>query len=619
LLVATVTAAAAIGWGTTPRRVATPASTLTRVTWEAGLAVNPAVSRDGKLLAYASDRAGDGGLDIWVQQTAGGEPLRLTHDTADDHEPSFSPDGTKIAFRSEREGGGVYLVSTLGGAYQLLIPGGHWPRFSPDGNRIAYIVGTTNNVFSGAGTAAVLPAAGGESRTIPSVINVLMPVWAPDGKHLLLVGHTTDSNSYDWWVVNPDEPTSPAVRAGALAVFERYGLTTLNPNLGNPDPFPKPFDWVENRIIFSATQGHSTNLWEVDISPRTFQIVGAPRRLTEGTELESEPVLVGGRGGPSKLVFSALSSSIDLWQVPVDANQAKARGEPIRVTEDPARKEMPSISSNGRKLAFISNRLGNADVWVKDLDTGLESAVAVTPVDENLPVMSFDGSQVTYAPFPPHAAPPAIYSVPTSGGSPEKICELCGAPTDVSQDGRWVLLQFHPDWTPAGHTPSHPRTTLWALDRTSGRRVEILRHDRYNLFRAHFSPDGQWITFHGDRLGLETREFIARFRGTEAIPESQWIVVTDGAAYSDTPRWSPDGNVLYYLSQRDGFRCIWAQRLEPTTKRPIGAPISILHIHNLRRSISGVGLGSLDLAVSQNKIVFNMIELWSNIWTGDLE
>ncbi len=105
LLVATL---AAVAWWTLRPRALRQGVELARVTADEGLTAFPALSRDGKLLAYASDRSGDGNLDIWVQQTgSGGAPLRLTRDPADESEPAFSPDGTWIAFRSEREGGGI--------------------------------------------------------------------------------------------------------------------------------------------------------------------------------------------------------------------------------------------------------------------------------------------------------------------------------------------------------------------------------------------------------------------------------------------------------------------------------------------------------------------------------
>src|SRR5439155_8465654 len=127
-----------------------------------------ALSEVGKLIAYASDRAGEGHLDIWVQQVGASEAIRLTRDAADSSDPSFSPDGRRIAFRSERDGGGIYVVSTLGGEARSIAPLGRRPRFSPDGNWIAYWIGSGNAGFlpPGSGKIYVMPAAGGTSREL---------------------------------------------------------------------------------------------------------------------------------------------------------------------------------------------------------------------------------------------------------------------------------------------------------------------------------------------------------------------------------------------------------------------------------------------------------------------
>src|SRR5262249_16672933 len=119
---------------------------MTRVTSDSGLTAHPALSRDGKLLAYASDRA-RGIMNIWVQQGAGGDPVRVTDGPADDTEPSFSADGTVIAFRSERDGGGVYTVPSLGGEPRRIADEGRRPRFSSDGQWVAYWVGDQRQQF----------------------------------------------------------------------------------------------------------------------------------------------------------------------------------------------------------------------------------------------------------------------------------------------------------------------------------------------------------------------------------------------------------------------------------------------------------------------------------------
>ena len=138
------------------------------MTFDSGLTTDPAVSPDGKLMAYASDRDGSGRLHIWVQQfMAGGQAVQLTRGDAEDNQPAFSPDGSKLVFRSERDGGGIYVIPAIGGEATLVAERGRDPRFSPDGRRIAYWVGVNMGTpfVANAGTVYVVPSSRGNAPT----------------------------------------------------------------------------------------------------------------------------------------------------------------------------------------------------------------------------------------------------------------------------------------------------------------------------------------------------------------------------------------------------------------------------------------------------------------------
>jgi Tol biopolymer transport system component len=185
------------------------AATLTRITWDSGLTEDPALSPDGRLVAYASDRNGEGNLDIWVQQLSGGEPIRLTGNEADDVTPSFSPDGARIAFRSYRDGGGVYTISALGGQERLVARGGLNPSFSPDGGQIVYWVGEPAN-FAPSGRVYIVPVTTGKPVEFqPGFADARYPIWTPDGKHLLFQGVHFAGEKADWWVAPVETPSSP--------------------------------------------------------------------------------------------------------------------------------------------------------------------------------------------------------------------------------------------------------------------------------------------------------------------------------------------------------------------------------------------------------------------------
>jgi hypothetical protein len=266
---------------------------------------------------------------------------------------------------------------------------------------------------------------------------------------------------------------------------------------------------------------------------------------------------------------------------------------------------------------YISARLGNPDVWMQDLVTGYTHALTATTDEEAAAVLSPGGTHLIYALF--HAPlDPTLYMLAVREGAVrEKVCDHCGLPTDWTRNRNLVVLQYRPEW-PLGKGQGGPeRSCLAVLDRTTGRRTVILEHPEDNVYRGQISPDERWIAFHGDHLSAETREYIAPFRGSTPVPASEWIAITDGRSFDDAPQWSPDGRALYYVSDRDGFRCIWAQPLDPTTKRPVGEPEALLHLHERRPSMTGVSLSSLGIAVGGDRIVFNMLEVWSNLWAAD--
>lgn len=217
-----------------------------RLTSDTGLTMTPALSEDGKLVAYASDRAGAGNLDIWMQQVGGREAIRLTHDAVDCYDPSFSPDGRTIAFRSERDGGGIYIVPSLGGDAKRIAPLGRRPRFSPDGNWIAYWVGSgvVGFLTPGSGKMYVVPSAGGASRELrPEFPAAGFPIWTPDSKHLLFLGNRDPKafaepvgsplppdTQIDWWVTPLED--GPPVPTGVNAAFRSLGFVLLSQTPG---------------------------------------------------------------------------------------------------------------------------------------------------------------------------------------------------------------------------------------------------------------------------------------------------------------------------------------------------------------------------------------------------
>ena len=592
-----VVAAAATGltWWLKPVR---PARTpiLTRLTMDSGLTVDPVLSLDGRFIAFASDRSGDGNLDIWVRQVAGGEPVRLTSDPADDSEPSFSPDGSHVAFRSDREGGGVHVVSTLGGGdARRIVDQGRSPRWSPDGASIACWTGLNTAYLMTKADATrvyVVAATGGEPRRLFSGFAVAFaPLWSADGTRLLFLGKQDSDGPPDWWIA--DANGGPAVQTGAHALIRRSGLA---PSF---ESFFMPGAWGANGdVLFSASLGDSTNIWRIAIPP-SGHAGSPPERVTAGTGLELHPTMAAS----GAIAFSAVTTNIDLWSLPADTSTGKPNGPMQRLTQDPATDAYPALSPDGEKLVFASNRTGTYDIWVRDMPTGKDSVLAAHVAFPSLPVITKDGARVVFQ----GSTAMRWLSVPLLGRArehvtaPEVVCDGCAVLWDLSADAKLAVYAKDTD------------DTMRLRELATGRTTEILSAPGEIIGRLRISPDDRWMVFNHRSAG-SIRLYVVPFETGRAIARDRWITITAADTTVNAGTWSPDSGTIYYLSNHDGKVCIWGQRIDRATGHPVGDAFPVWHFHEARRSLAGVPLPLRGLTLSRDRLVVNLSEGAGNIW-----
>jgi hypothetical protein len=154
----------------------------------------------------------------------------------------------------------------------------------------------------------------------------------------------------------------------------------------------------------------------------------------------------------------------------------------------------------------------------------------------------------------------------------------------------------------------------------TGKMTDVLSDTQHSLWHAYYYWDDKWMTF-VMQMGADysqMRVYIAPVKDFVPAGADHWIQLTTGDYNDDKPQLSPDGNTLYFLSNRDGPRCIWAQRLDPRTKHPLGAPFAVQHFHGSQRG-SGILGSQMELNIAKDKIVTNLDEIHSDIWMMDLE
>ena len=264
-------------------------------------------------IAFASDR--DGNYEIYVMTADGGDLRRLTNNRATDHSPSWSPDGKRIVFMSDRDGHidanhgsptfEIYVMAADGSNPRNLTNNPHYdmsPSWSPDGKQIAFASRRDGNY-----EIYVMAADGGNPQNLTNnPLNDWDPSWSPDGE----------------------------------------------------------------RIVFSARRdGHFEN--ELVLTSEIYVMDadgGDPQRLTENRKNERYPAW---SPDGNRIAFSADRKG-DLQNFEIYVMDADG-GNEQRLTENRIHDRYPSWSPDGKRIAFSSEKDGNwesLEIYVMDADGG---------------------------------------------------------------------------------------------------------------------------------------------------------------------------------------------------------------------------------------------------------
>jgi Tol biopolymer transport system component/DNA-binding winged helix-turn-helix (wHTH) protein len=572
----------------------------TQLTPDGEFSDSPAISRDGKLIAYSSEK--NGMRDLYVKQMTGGQPIRLTFDGAGNTMPDFSPDGSTIVFRSNRDGGGIYEIAAFGGETRLLAREGLNPKYSPDGTKVAFWIGDDFLVptIPRNGAVWVVPSKGGAAVRVGTRLTAARrPIWSPDGRRLLVIGYASDklweASSLDWWTIS--ENTGVAARteirdALLKAGLENPGYDSYPPSTVNAPFLPAPVCWLGegNRVMFSAFTGDARNLWSTQIST-DGKIAGPTQRLTAGSGDETNASCASNES----FVFARPTFVEDLWSFPFDLESGNSTGPPVQLTHGPSIiREGPSVSADGQLVAFTRLELSHLSVWVHDVASGKETKLAESSFAQRYPVIAPSGGRVAYSSYENDKR--TLYTA-APGGVPEKLCDGCVRPTDWSRDEKKLLtFKGSPYQVSRFDVASREQTTL-------------LAHPTYGLLSAHFSPDNRWVSFTVRVQPNREWIMIAPIDGPVPVPEASWIKFSEEEGVLDEGIWSPDGKTLYFTSDRDGHVCLWARRIDPKSHRPLGEPFAVQHFHE--RPMQRSRLWS----AAAGRVVVSLTDDTSSIWT----
>ena len=396
-----------------------------RITDAVGVEESPAISPDGKTVAYVGYAGGR--QHIWIRLLAGGKPLKITEADLDHEQPRWTPDSNRILYftRSQTEDpqGTLWEVPALGGQPHSIARALGGGDISHDGQRIAafQLVDNTARLMILGRDGTVIR----ELLQVPGGGNGRTPRWAPDDQSVAYIESGSRSFSYKLAVVSV---TSSERTEVAVETFIVGGLTWTPDGSG---------------LVYGSPKG-STILY-----PSTFQLRLAPlgggqsEQLTFGTESYTHPDIHATSG---LLLATRTQLHSALWKVPTtDTPTANARAA-VPLTSQTSQVQTPSAGPNG-KLVFLSDSGGHGNLWVTD--TERRDPVQIThernpAVSIGVPVWSPDGSQIAH--IRTTAGNSEQWLVKADGSEARKLLDR-GVFASWSRDSAWLYYAIRdPDF-----------------------------------------------------------------------------------------------------------------------------------------------------------------------------
>ncbi|MCP4660192.1 MAG: protein kinase [bacterium] len=498
-----------------------------KLTTSPGLELDPTFSPDGTRLAFSSDASGS--FELYVQELPpGAEVTRLTFDGGEKFEPAWSPDGERIAYHS-KERTGIWVIPAGGGTSIQLTSFGSRPAWSPDGSLIVF-QSESSPQLSDTSTPAHPPttlwvvAIGTDPPASPQPLTQAehptgghgSPAWSPDGRRIVF------SSSWRTW--------------SEVWSIDRHGedLVRVADTMTAYDP---AYSAGGERIYFSARNLQVIGLWAVEVAPQSGRPRGDPI-LISNLGLASIRQIAISRDG-TRMAYAAMTTGSNLWSLGLSADLGP-RGVPHPLTTGVGRNTRPVFSPDGARIAFGRWQLGvKPDVWVMNADGGEAAIVTGSPANSTHPSWFPTGDRLAF--LARRSGIVSLRTVDLDSDRESPLIEMADADwAKISPDGTRVA--YH---TRAGGTAFN----LWVRDLATNE-TRQLTFDQEMMGFPCWSPNGEWLTFQKKR---GENSFVMVIRSSGGKPTQ----LTSESGQSWPFSFSPDGDKVAFAAFREGGWNLW--------------------------------------------------------------